>query len=148
MKDKPVILLDTHVLYWMANDSKRLSRRARETIREARQSRGDKRRDCGRDHHTMGAGVAGAKRSNRGRCERGIVCSRNWWRESFSGRSRRRLRPWPCACQMQFPKDPADRLIAATAMVEGMPLVTADMRIRQSKVVETGVVSSLSYNVL
>src|SRR5580692_2866208 len=36
---KPVILLDTHVLYWMANDSKRLSRRARETIREARQER-------------------------------------------------------------------------------------------------------------
>jgi len=28
-------------------------------------------------------------------------------------------------------------LIAATAIVEGMPLVTADIRIRQSKVVET-----------
>jgi PIN domain nuclease of toxin-antitoxin system len=36
-----------------------------------------------------------------------------------------------------FPKDPADRLIAATAMVEGIPLVTADKRIQQSKVVET-----------
>jgi PIN domain nuclease of toxin-antitoxin system len=36
-----------------------------------------------------------------------------------------------------FPKDPADRLIAATAMVEGAPLVTADERIRQSKVVRT-----------
>jgi PIN domain nuclease of toxin-antitoxin system len=37
----------------------------------------------------------------------------------------------------RFPKDPADRLITATAMVEGMALVTADTRIRRSKVVET-----------
>jgi PIN domain nuclease of toxin-antitoxin system len=37
----------------------------------------------------------------------------------------------------KFPQDPSDRLIAATAMVEGMSLVTADLRIRQSKVVET-----------
>jgi PIN domain nuclease of toxin-antitoxin system len=36
-----------------------------------------------------------------------------------------------------FPRDPADRLIASTAMVEGMPLVTADARIRQSKVLDT-----------
>ena len=35
-----------------------------------------------------------------------------------------------------FPKDPADRLIAATAIVEGVPLVTADERIRQAKVVQ------------
>jgi PIN domain nuclease of toxin-antitoxin system len=35
-----------------------------------------------------------------------------------------------------FPKDPADRLIAATAMAEGAPLVTADERIRQAKVVQ------------
>ena len=37
----------------------------------------------------------------------------------------------------QFPKDPADRLIAATAMVEGIALITADLRIRRSKAVET-----------
>jgi PIN domain nuclease of toxin-antitoxin system len=36
-----------------------------------------------------------------------------------------------------FPKDPADRLIAATALVEGMPLVTADQRISQSGIVQT-----------
>ena len=36
-----------------------------------------------------------------------------------------------------FPKDPADRLIAATAIVEGVALVTADQRIRQTKVVQT-----------
>jgi len=32
---------------------------------------------------------------------------------------------------------PPYRLIAATAMVEGAPLVTADERIRQAKVVQT-----------
>lgn len=34
-----------------------------------------------------------------------------------------------------FPADPADRLIAATARIRGLPLVTADRRIRRSKVV-------------
>ena len=34
-------------------------------------------------------------------------------------------------------KDPSDRLIASTAIVEGMPLVTADQQIRKSKVVQT-----------
>jgi len=36
-----------------------------------------------------------------------------------------------------FPKDPADRPIAARAMVEAAPLVTADERIRGAKVVQT-----------
>jgi PIN domain nuclease of toxin-antitoxin system len=36
-----------------------------------------------------------------------------------------------------FPKDPADRVIVATAMIDGMTLVTADTAIRKSKIVET-----------
>jgi PIN domain nuclease of toxin-antitoxin system len=36
-----------------------------------------------------------------------------------------------------YPKDPADRVIAATAIVEGIPLVTADQRIRDSGIVQT-----------
>ena len=36
-----------------------------------------------------------------------------------------------------YPKDPADRVIAATAIVEGIPLVTADQGIQQSGVIET-----------
>jgi PIN domain nuclease of toxin-antitoxin system len=37
----------------------------------------------------------------------------------------------------EFPRDPADRLIAATARAHGLPLVTADRAIRESPLVET-----------
>lgn len=36
-----------------------------------------------------------------------------------------------------YPKDPADRVIGATALVEGIGLVTADREIRRAKVVRT-----------
>jgi predicted nucleic acid-binding protein len=36
-----------------------------------------------------------------------------------------------------YPKDPADRLIGSTAIVEGFPLVTADECIRAAKIVDT-----------
>lgn len=127
-----VILLDTHALYWMANDSKRLSQRAREAIREARQE----------------SGVAIATISiwelawlaNHGRIT--VVGSV----ESFVRDTVARLILKPMTPEIAtqsvrllepFPKDPADRLIAATAMIEGMALVTADAEIRRSKVVET-----------
>ena len=36
-----------------------------------------------------------------------------------------------------FPRDPMDRIIGTTAIVEGLPLVTADAQIQQSKTVGT-----------
>ena len=36
-----------------------------------------------------------------------------------------------------YPKDPADRVIGATALVEGMALVTADAEIRRARAVRT-----------
>jgi len=36
-----------------------------------------------------------------------------------------------------YPNDPADRIIGATALVEDVPLVTADREIRKSGVVPT-----------
>ncbi len=36
-----------------------------------------------------------------------------------------------------YPKDPADRIIGATALVEGLSLLTADREIRRSKIVRT-----------
>ena len=46
-----------------------------------------------------------------------------------------------CARAMSFPttypKDPADRIIGATALVEGFSLVTADRGIHRSKLIPT-----------
>jgi PIN domain nuclease of toxin-antitoxin system len=46
-----------------------------------------------------------------------------------------------CARAMSFPKtyprDPADRIIGATALVEGLSLITADREIRRSKLIPT-----------
>jgi PIN domain nuclease of toxin-antitoxin system len=36
-----------------------------------------------------------------------------------------------------YPKDPADRIIGATALVEGLSLLTADREIRRSRAVQT-----------
>jgi len=130
-----VIVLDTHVLFWMANDSKRLSRRAHEAIREARQER-------------HGAGIAIATISvwelawlaQHGRIAVSVSVE-SFVRELVARVILRPVTPEIAALSVRlpddFPKDPVDRLIAATAMVEGMPLITADMRIRRSKAVDT-----------
>lgn len=36
-----------------------------------------------------------------------------------------------------YPKDPADRVIAATALTEGLTLITADREIQRSKAIAT-----------
>jgi PIN domain nuclease of toxin-antitoxin system len=132
-----VILLDTHVLYWMANDSKRLSRRAREAIREARQDQG--RHDAGLAIATITVWELAWLAQNRRIAVAGSVES--FVREMVARVILRPVTPEIAALAVrlpnEFPKDPADRLIAATAMVEGMALVTADIRIRRSKVVQT-----------
>jgi PIN domain nuclease of toxin-antitoxin system len=127
-----VILLDTHALLWMAGDDKRLSKRAHEAIREARQ----------------GGGIAVAAISLweiawLAHHQRIVVVGsvESFVRETVARVILRPVTPEIAALAVrlpeQFPKDPADRLIAATAMVEGIALVTADLRIRRSKVLET-----------
>jgi PIN domain nuclease of toxin-antitoxin system len=37
----------------------------------------------------------------------------------------------------EYPKDPADRLIGATSVVEQLPLVTADEKLRCSPMLQT-----------
>jgi PIN domain nuclease of toxin-antitoxin system len=132
-----VILLDTHVLLWMTSDPKRLSKRAHEAIRHARQ-----------DHDRQDAGIAIATITlwelawiaQNGRIlVTGSVES--FLRETVARVILRPVTPEIAALAVrlpgEFPKDPADRLIASTAMVEGMALVTADTAIRSAKVVDT-----------
>jgi PIN domain nuclease of toxin-antitoxin system len=51
----------------------------------------------------------------------------------ISGRACVRAVKLPAA----YPKDPADRTIGATALVEGLPLLTADREIRRSRALQT-----------
>lgn len=127
-----MILLDTHVLIWMASDPKRLSKRAREAIRKARQE--------------TSVAIATitlwelAWLAENGRIE--VVGSvETFVRETVSRVVMKPMTPEIAALAVQmpeaYPKDPADRVIAATAIVEAAALVTADERVRKSGVVET-----------
>jgi PIN domain nuclease of toxin-antitoxin system len=128
-----LILLDTHIVLWLAFDAARLSKKAKTTIEEARQS---------------GEGVAIsditllelAMLARKKRILLGLSLG------SFLSEVERRFVVLPMnghicvrafALPSTYPKDPADRVIAATALVQGLSLVTADREIRQSYAVPT-----------
>ena len=128
-----MILVDTHVVVWLAFDQKQISNKARAAI--------DKARDLGdglaiSDITLLEVGTLAI----RGRVHLRISL------ESFLQEIEARFVVFPitgraCARAMSFPttypKDPADRLIGATALVEGLSLITADREIRRSKLVPT-----------
>jgi PIN domain nuclease of toxin-antitoxin system len=128
-----VILVDTHVVVWLAFDQNQISRKARAAIDNARRN-GD------------GLAISDitllelATLASKGRIQLDISL------ESFlqevearfvvlpiSGRACVRAIGLPAA----YPKDPADRIIGATALVEGLSLLTADREIRRSKALQT-----------
>ena len=128
-----VILVDTHVVAWLAFDQARISRNARAAIDDARQN---------------GEGLAISDisllelvaLSNKGRVRLDISLE-SFLREvearfvviPISARACVRVLGLPAA----YPKDPADRIIGATALVEGLPLLTADRGIRRSRALRT-----------
>ena len=127
-----MIILDTHALIWMASDPKRLTSKAREAIREARQ-----------ESEVAIAAITlweMAWLAENGRIQ--VVGSvESFVRDTADRVVVRPITPEIAALAVRlasdFPKDPSDRLIAATAIVEGALLVTADQRMRKSNVVKT-----------
>ncbi len=128
-----MILIDTHVVAWLAFDESRISKRARAAIDDARQH-GDGVAIC--DITLLELATLATK--GRIRLE---ISLESFLREvearftvlPISGRACVRALSFPAV----YPKDPADRIIGATAVVEGMSLVTADTEIRRSRTLRT-----------
>jgi PIN domain nuclease of toxin-antitoxin system len=128
-----VILVDTHVVVWLAFDQVQLSRKARAAIDDARET---------------GNGLAIsditllelATLASKGRIRLDISL------ESFLQEVEARFVVLPITSRVcvraiglpaTYPKDPADRIIGATALIEGLSLLTADREIRRSKALHT-----------
>lgn len=128
-----MILVDTHVVLWLSMAPDKISTRAAAAIRRARE------------------GAEGVAVSSITLLEFTLLAGRNRIRlnsglESYLQDIESRFTALPitsriCAAVLSlpatFPKDPADRVITATALSEGLLLVTADEQIRDSKVVAT-----------
>jgi len=128
-----LILLDTHVVLRLTSDPEKLSGNARAAIEVSRRN-GDGMAVC--DITLLELTMLASK----GRIHLGISL------QSLLQEIEARFVVFPitsraCARAMSFPaaypKDPADRIIGATALVEGLSLITADREIRRSKLVPT-----------
>jgi len=127
-----MILLDTHVLIWLASEPGRLSKRASEAIRKA--------------SHEGGIAISAitlwewAWLATHGRIVIGSTA------EAFVERITSRTAILPITPKIavlanqlpaNYPGDPCDRLIGATAIVEGIALITRDRSIRRCSQVKT-----------
>ena len=128
-----MILLDTHVVFWLALETGKISKSAAAAIR--------KQRANGSNPSISSISLYEISRA----CERGRTIL-DVPLETFISRveSLFDIRPINAPVALtaarlpnSFTGDPADRIIAATAIVEGLSLITADRNIRRSRLVKT-----------
>lgn len=128
-----MILVDTHIVVWLAFHQDRLSKRAKEAIQGARKNN-ESLAICDITLLELATLVS------KGRIRLNVTL------ESFLQEVESRFTVLPISSRAcvrvlelpaAYPKDPTDRIIGATALVEGLVLLTADAGIRQSKVVQT-----------
>jgi PIN domain nuclease of toxin-antitoxin system len=128
-----VIVLDTHVVLWLGESPEKVSLPAKRAIQEL-ESKGQKLIIAGQSLYEIAWGVV-----------RGRILSSLPVEELLAEVERRFIvRPLTpqialAAAQLpaSFPSDPFDRIIAATAIVERIPLLTVDQNIRRSRALRT-----------
>ncbi len=128
-----MILLDTHIVVWLAGDEHRLSSKAKTAVDQARQTE-------------QGLAISDFTLYELSTLYRKRQFTLAISPESFLSEMEQRFVVLPITSRIclgalslppGYPKDPADRIIGATALVEGLTLVTADAQIRNSRVVPT-----------
>jgi PIN domain nuclease of toxin-antitoxin system len=127
-----LIVLDTHVLLWAIADSKKLSRAADAAIRRSRQV--DGLAISAISLWELAFLVARGRIRSYGTVESSV-------NRLIEGVTIKPITPEIATLAAQFPddcpRDPADRLIGATARAEGLALVTRDEGIRKSPLLKT-----------
>lgn len=124
-----MILLDTHVVLWLAFEQARISKKARVAIEAAREN-------------SEGLAISDITLLEIATLERKRRITLRSTLETFLTEVEARFIVLPITARVcvratgfpaSYPDDPADRIIGASALVEGIPLVTADDGIRRSK---------------
>jgi PIN domain nuclease of toxin-antitoxin system len=133
-----LILLDTHVVIWLAHDHQRISTAAHSAIKEARNKEArNKERGLAICSITL---IETARFAS----YRRVTLAPDL--ETFLSDLEERFIVLPITANIAlqafelpptFPKDPVDRIFGATALVEDIPLLTADREIRKSRAVPT-----------
>lgn len=128
-----MILLDTHVVVWLALEPDRISKRARAAIDQARQG-------------GTGLAISAITLLEIARLSSEGQIHLNASLETFLSDVERRFIVLPISGRIcvrafsfpaTYPKDPADKVIGATALEEGLSLLTADREIRRSRALPT-----------
>ncbi len=133
MGESRLILLDTHVLLWLSFEPHRISKGAHQTIVGAR-AKGESLAVC--DITFLELAVLAGKQRYHLDVELESYLEEIQFRFSIlpiTARACARIATLPS----NFPRDPADQAIVTTALAEGIPLITADRAIRESRAVRT-----------